>query len=151
MAKVLLFSLLLNQLSKTDLYFFSSFFIVSSGNAFYAFYLLPYRVIHGDAREWSAWSKTPSLSRNIYFLFRNFITIVIHRTLLETQWCNQTITNSNAAGLRRICKRSDQPKIERLENYDARLILRRKLTRQRHDRVQTESWELQPSTAVSTL
>ena len=35
--------------------------------------------------------------------------------------------NENAAGLRRICKRSDQQKIERLENNDARLILRRKL------------------------
>ena len=33
----------------------------------------------------------------------------------------------NAAGLRRICKRSDQPKIERLVNNDARLILLGKL------------------------
>ena len=48
----------------------------------------------------------------------------------------------NNAGLRRICKRSDQPEIERLENNDARLILRR------HDRVQTESQELQPWIAV---
>ena len=40
----------------------------------------------------------------------------------------QRTANANAAGLRRICKRSDQPKnIERLENNDARLILRRKL------------------------
>ena len=35
--------------------------------------------------------------------------------------------NENAAGLSRICKRSERPKIERLENNDARLILRRKL------------------------
>ena len=35
--------------------------------------------------------------------------------------------NENAACLRRICKRSDQPKMERLVNNDARLILRRKL------------------------
>ena len=28
----------------------------------------------------------------------------------------QRTANENAAGLRRICKRSDQPKIERLEN-----------------------------------
>ena len=47
--------------------------------------------------------------------------------------------NENAASLRRICKRSDQPKIERLVNNDARLILRESLTGQRHDRVQTES------------
>ena len=39
----------------------------------------------------------------------------------------QRNANENATGLRRICKRSDQPKIERLENNDARLILRRKL------------------------
>ena len=39
----------------------------------------------------------------------------------------QTKTNENAAGIRRICKRSDQPIIERLENNDARLILRSKL------------------------
>ena len=30
----------------------------------------------------------------------------------------QRTGNENAAGLRRICKRSDQPKIERLENKD---------------------------------
>ena len=39
----------------------------------------------------------------------------------------QRTTNENVACLRRICKRSDQPKIERLVNSDARLILRRKL------------------------
>ena len=39
----------------------------------------------------------------------------------------QRTANENAAGLRRICKRSDQPKIERLVNNDARLRLRRKL------------------------
>ena len=39
----------------------------------------------------------------------------------------QRTANENAACLRRICKRSDQPKIERLVNNDARLILRRKL------------------------
>ena len=42
-------------------------------------------------------------------------------------------------------------KKERLENNDARLILRRKLNGQRHDRVQNERQELQPRTAVSTL
>ena len=47
--------------------------------------------------------------------------------------------NENAACLRRICKRSDQPKIVRLVNNDARPILRESLTEQRHDRVQTES------------
>ena len=35
----------------------------------------------------------------------------------------QRTANENAACLRRICKRSDQPKIERLVNNDARLIL----------------------------
>ena len=39
----------------------------------------------------------------------------------------QRTANENAAGLRRICKTSDQPKIERLENNDAGLIVRRKL------------------------
>ena len=51
----------------------------------------------------------------------------------------QRTANENAACLRGICKKSDQPKIERLVNNDARLILRRKLNRQRHDRIQTES------------
>ena len=41
----------------------------------------------------------------------------------------QRTANENAACLRRICKRSDQPKIERVANNDARLILRRKLRR----------------------
>ena len=64
----------------------------------------------------------------------------------------QRTATETAAGLRRICKRSDQPKIERPENNDESLILRRKLlTGQRRDRVQTESQELQPWTAVSTL
>ena len=37
-------------------------------------------------------------------------------------------SNKNAAALRRICKRSDLPKIERLKKtMNARLILRRKL------------------------
>ena len=36
----------------------------------------------------------------------------------------QRTANGNAAGLRRICKRSDQPKIERLENKDASRLLR---------------------------
>ena len=49
----------------------------------------------------------------------------------------QRTANENAPCLRRICKRSDQPKIERIVHNDARLILRGK--RQRHDRVQTES------------
>ena len=52
----------------------------------------------------------------------------------------QRTANENAACFRRICKRSDQPKIERIANNDARLILRiESLTGQRHDRVQTES------------
>ena len=59
--------------------------------------------------------------------------------------------NENAARKRRICERSDQPKIDRIANNDARLILRESLTGQRHDRVQTESQQLQPWTAVSTL
>ena len=36
----------------------------------------------------------------------------------------QRTANENVACLRRICKRSEQPKIERLVNNDARLILR---------------------------
>ena len=39
----------------------------------------------------------------------------------------QRTANESAAGLRRICKRSDQPKTERPVNNDASLILRRKL------------------------
>ena len=40
----------------------------------------------------------------------------------------QRTANENAAGLRKVCKiGSDQPKIERLENNDSRLILRREL------------------------
>ena len=38
----------------------------------------------------------------------------------------QRTAEENAACIRRICKRSDQQKIERLVNNDARLILRRK-------------------------
>ena len=56
----------------------------------------------------------------------------------------QRTANENAASERRICKRSDQPKIDRIANNDARLILRKSLTGQRHDRVQTESQQLQP-------
>ena len=37
------------------------------------------------------------------------------------------VVSENAAYLRRICKRSDQRKIERVANNDARLILSRKL------------------------
>ena len=39
----------------------------------------------------------------------------------------QRTVNENAVCQRKICKRSDQPKIERLVNNDARLILRGKL------------------------
>ena len=39
----------------------------------------------------------------------------------------QRTANENAACKRRICKRSDQPKIDRIANNDARLILRKKL------------------------
>ena len=49
----------------------------------------------------------------------------------------QRTANGNAADLRRICNRSEQPKIETLENNIARLILHRKLDG-------TESQELQP-------
>ena len=58
--------------------------------------------------------------------------------------------NENTACKRRICKISDQPKIDRIANNDARLILRKK-PGHRHDRIQTESQQLQPWTAVSTL
>ena len=43
----------------------------------------------------------------------------------------QRTANENAACLRRICKRSDQPKIERIANNDARLILRKYSLRHR--------------------
>ena len=49
---------------------------------------------------------------------------------LYSKQCNikmQRTANENAACLRRICKRSDQPKIEGIANNDARLILRKKL------------------------
>ena len=39
----------------------------------------------------------------------------------------QRTAKENAACLRRICKRSDQPEIERIANNDARLILRENL------------------------
>ena len=39
----------------------------------------------------------------------------------------QRTANEDAARKRRICKRSDQPKIDRIANNDARLILREKL------------------------
>ena len=39
----------------------------------------------------------------------------------------QRTANENAACLRRICERSDQPKVERIANNDARLILSKKL------------------------
>ena len=39
----------------------------------------------------------------------------------------QRTASENAACLRKVCKRSDQPKIDRVVNNDARLILRRKL------------------------
>ena len=39
----------------------------------------------------------------------------------------QRTANENAARKRRICKRSDQPKIDRIAKNDARLILREKL------------------------
>ena len=39
----------------------------------------------------------------------------------------QRTASENATCLRKVCKRSDQPKIDRVVNNDARLILRRKL------------------------
>ena len=50
----------------------------------------------------------------------------------------QRTANENAACKRRMCKRSDQPNVK-------------SLTGQRHYRVQTESQQLQPWTAISTL
>ena len=44
--------------------------------------------------------------------------------ILQQNIMIQRTANENAACLRRICKRSDQSKIERLVNNDARLILR---------------------------
>ena len=46
---------------------------------------------------------------------------------LQLKIMMQRTANENAACQRRICKRSDQPKRERLVNNDARLILRGKL------------------------
>ena len=60
----------------------------------------------------------------------------------------QRTANEYAACLRRICKRSDQRKIERVINNDAGWYYVESLTGQRYDRVQTESQELQPWTAV---
>ena len=40
----------------------------------------------------------------------------------------QRTANEYAACERRICKRSDQPKINRITNNDARLILRKQLS-----------------------
>ena len=51
--------------------------------------------------------------------------VIFGKLKIIMQWT----ANENAACLRRICKRSDRPKIERLVNNDARLILRRKLNR----------------------
>ena len=63
----------------------------------------------------------------------------------------QRTANENASCLRRNCKRSDQPKIERTANMDARLILSKKLNGATHEKPQTESHKLQLWTAVSTL
>ena len=63
----------------------------------------------------------------------------------------QRTANENTAGLRKICNRSDQPKIERLVNNAARLIHVESLMGQRHDRVKIERQKLLPWTAVSTL
>ena len=62
----------------------------------------------------------------------------------------QETTNTNAAGISRICKRSDQPQIE--INYEATLttMSTENVMGQQHDRFQTESEELQPWTAVLT-
>ena len=70
--------------------------------------------IHIEPRSDSC-KKHKKISRQAYSFF-GVKNIMMQRT-----------TNENAASLRRICKRSDQPKIERLVNNDARLILRRKL------------------------
>ena len=56
----------------------------------------------------------------------------------------KTMNNNN-------CVFCNDKKMVFIENNDARLILRKILTGQRHDRVQTESQQLQPWTAVSTL
>ena len=88
--------------------------------------------------------RTPEFQAPIFELSKQQIP---HRTMSAYNWdleintMMQTKTNENAAGIRRICKRSDQPIIERLENNDARLILRSKLNGR----------ERQPWTSVSTL
>ena len=48
-------------------------------------------------------------------------------TCLVSNTMTQRTANESAPGLCRICKRSDQPKIEKLENHNERLILHRKL------------------------
>ena len=57
----------------------------------------------------------------------------------------QRTANENVAGLRRICKIFDQPKIERFQMWQwggkADYYVEN-LTGQRHNRVQTESYEL---------
>ena len=46
------------------------------------------------------------------------------KKILDSETMMQRTANENAACERRICKRSDQPKINRITNNDARLILR---------------------------
>ena len=58
---------------------------------------------------------------------RSICPVKMADALLVLKIMIQRTANENAACLRRICKRSDQPKIDRLVNNDARLILRRKL------------------------
>ena len=50
----------------------------------------------------------------------------------------QRTANEIAACLRRICKRSDQPKIERIANNDGRLILHKKLNAGDNDMIESK-------------
>lgn len=67
----------------------------------------------------------------------------------------QETADENAVGSLRICKRSDQSKIETLQCAQTLITFfdAESLTGHRHDkdRVQTEGQEFQPRTAVSTL
>ena len=65
-------------------------------------------------------------------LIESLLNIITHfqssrNTIFSFNTMMQRIASENAVGLRRICKKSDQPKIERLINNDERLIVCRKL------------------------
>ena len=64
---------------------------------------------------------------NIFVLFRSIIKLEKWKNdaflLVSLNTVMQKTANENAVGLQRICYRSDQPNIEKLENNNARLIL----------------------------